>query len=217
MDESQLNHSPATEAGTVIGNTYDKYGTRNPIARRLMDGFLAKFDLLLEASGAEGVHEVGCGEGHLSIRMAEAGLTVRASDFSKQIISQAEKNASEVGAHVAFKPASIYDLDPEEDAAELVVCCEVLEHLEEPERALSVLASLARPFVLVSVPREPLWRVLNVARGKYLRDWGNTPGHLQHWSKRQILNLLETRFDIIEESSPFPWTMVLCRVRNQDA
>ena len=40
--------------------------------------------------------------------------------------------------------------------------------------------------LLVSVPREPLWRALNVARGAYLRELGNTPGHVNHWSKRGV-------------------------------
>ena len=40
--------------------------------------------------------------------------------------------------------------------------------------------------LLVSVPREPLWRGLNMARGAYMRDLGNTPGHVNHWSKRAL-------------------------------
>ena len=39
-------------------------------------------------------------------------------------------------------------------------------------------------------PREPLWRGLNIARGAYLKDLGNTPGHLNHWSKRGFVALL---------------------------
>jgi hypothetical protein len=30
------------------------------------------------------------------------------------------------------------------------------------------------------VPREPIWRIGNMARGRYLGDLGNTPGHIQH-------------------------------------
>ena len=45
-------------------------------------------------------------------------------------------------------------------------------------------------WLLVSVPREPLWRGLNLARGSYLRELGNTPGHLNHWSKRRFASLL---------------------------
>jgi hypothetical protein len=66
--------------------------------------------------------------------------------------------------------------------------------------------------VLVSVPREPLWRGLNIARGAYLKDLGNTPGHLSHWSKRSFARLLARHGEIVELRSPLPWTMALLRV-----
>ena len=66
--------------------------------------------------------------------------------------------------------------------------------------------------MLVSVPREPLWRGLNMARGAYLRDLGNTPGHLNHWSKREFAGLLRRYGEVVELRSPFPWTMALVRV-----
>jgi len=63
------------------------------------------------------------------------------------------------------------------------------------------------------VPREPIWRILNIARGKYIGDLGNTPGHVNHWSRRGFIDLLSRRFDVVEVRSPLPWTMALCRVR----
>lgn len=89
----------------------------------------------------------------------------------------------------------------------------MLEHLPDPKAALDALAGLADPWLLASVPREPLWRALNLARGAYVRDWGNTPGHLGHWSKRGFLELLGERFELVEARSPLPWTMALCRAR----
>jgi hypothetical protein len=88
-----------------------------------------------------------------------------------------------------------------------VVCCEVLEHLTDPARALGVLARLAQPSLIVSVPREPLWRMLNMARGRYWRALGNTPGHLQHWSAPSFLALLEAHVEVREVRMPLPWTM----------
>ena len=67
------------------------------------------------------------------------------------------------------------------------------------------------PWAIVSVPREPLWRALNLGRLKYLRDLGNTPGHLQHWSRRSFLSFLERRLEVVAVRSPVPWTMALCR------
>jgi 2-polyprenyl-3-methyl-5-hydroxy-6-metoxy-1,4-benzoquinol methylase len=201
------------EEGIVAGNAYDKYGTRNPVARALMNGFLKSFRGLVQSTGAREVHEIGCGEGHLSVLLAKEGLKVRASDFSKQVVDQARQNARATGVDISFSTTSIYDLNPAEAAAELVVCCEVLEHLPDPGRALDILAGLARPHLIVSVPCEPAWRILNMARGKYVGQWGNTPGHLNHWSRGSFLQFLSRRLEIVACRSPFPWTMVRCTAR----
>ena len=193
------------------GNVYDKYGTANPIARRLMTGFLASLDRLVERSGAREAHEVGCGEGELAIRLARNGLRVRASDAFPQVLEEARRRATAAAAQVEFEAVPVESLDPESHAAELVVCCEVLEHLEDPERALDVLATLARPWLIASVPREPLWRALNLARLSYVGQLGNTPGHLSHWSKREFVRFLSRRFEVVEVVNPLPWTMALCR------
>ena len=94
-----------------------------------------------------------------------------------------------------------------------MLCCEVLEHVPDPARALAVLAALARPHLIVSVPREPLWRALNLARGRYWRALGNTPGHLQHWSTPAFLALLQQHLEVVELRTPLPWTIARCRVR----
>lgn len=203
----------ANDEGIDIGNARDSYASTNRIARGLVGGFLAKFESLVALTETRDVHEVGCGQGELSIRLAKKGIHVRGSDVSDQLIKEARQCASDAGVSVPFKVASIYDLDVAADSATLVVACEMLEHLEDPERGLEVLSTLANPYLLVSVPREPLWRVLNMARGKYLEHWGNTPGHLQHWSKHRFLAFVGSRFDVVEVDSPFPWTMVLCRSR----
>jgi 2-polyprenyl-3-methyl-5-hydroxy-6-metoxy-1,4-benzoquinol methylase len=196
---------------TAGGNVYDKYGTRNPIERRLVTGFLDQVSGLVERTGAAEAHEVGCGEGELSILLAQHGLRVRGSDVSAEVISEARRRAQEADVDVSYRAAPISALRPEADAAELIVCCEVLEHLDDPDAGLDTLVGLARPWLLVSVPREPIWRALNLARGKYVRDLGNTPGHLSHWSRRGFLDLLRQRAEIVEVRSPLPWTMALCR------
>jgi 2-polyprenyl-3-methyl-5-hydroxy-6-metoxy-1,4-benzoquinol methylase len=193
------------------GNVYDKYGTSNPIERRLVGGFIRRLLALAERTGARDVHEVGCGEGELARRLAARGLRVRGTDASPEVIAEARRRAHDAGLDVEFRTAAVEELDPDRDAAELVVCCEVLEHLPDPDAGIAMVARLANPWAIVSVPREPLWRALNVARLKYLGDLGNTPGHLNHWSRRGFIGHLGTHLDVIEVSSPLPWTMALCR------
>jgi SAM-dependent methyltransferase len=197
------------------GNVYDKYATRNPIERRLVAGFIEALLELVDRTGAREAHEVGCGEGELTLRLARRGLAARGSDVSAPVVAEASRRAEAAGLGVPFKAAAITELAPDADAAELVVCCEVLEHLDDPERGLEVLAGLADPWLIVSVPREPLWRGLNLARLAYLGDLGNTPGHLNHWSKGAFLRFLEGRLELVESRSPLPWTMALCRANGR--
>jgi SAM-dependent methyltransferase len=206
--------APSRDTLASGGNVYDKYGTSNPIARRLVAGFISELDQLVARTGAREVHEVGCGEGELSIRLARAGLRVRGTDAFPRVLEEARERADAAGVEVDFEAVPVEELIPNRHAAELVVCCEVLEHLDDPERGLEVLAGIARPWLIASVPREPLWRALNLARLSYIGELGNTPGHLSHWSKRGFERLLGERFEVVEVRSPLPWTMALCRVQS---
>jgi 2-polyprenyl-3-methyl-5-hydroxy-6-metoxy-1,4-benzoquinol methylase len=201
----------SAEAG---GNVYDKYGTSNPVARRLMAGFMSQLDELVGRTGAKEAHEVGCGEGELAIRLARQGIRMRGTDAFPQVLEEARRRASAAGVEIDFEATPVEELDADRHGAELIVCCEVLEHLEEPERALDVLAGLARPWLIASVPREPLWRALNLARLSYVGELGNTPGHLNHWSKRGFERFLARRFEVVALRSPTPWIMALCRVQS---
>ncbi|UJW85872.1 class I SAM-dependent methyltransferase [Devosia sp. SL43] len=200
------------EDGVVIGNTYDKYGTSNPIARRLVEGFDDALSGLVRKIDPSSIHEVGCGEGYWTLRWMSANIDARGTDFSSEVIEMAKANALAEGADAAsFEVRSIYEMLPGRDSAPLIVCCEVMEHLEEPEQALEALRGIVDADLIISVPREPIWRVLNLVRGKYISDLGNTPGHLNHWSKAGIVALVERHFEILEVLSPFPWTMLHCR------
>src|SRR5204862_5696312 len=76
------------------GNVYDKYGSRNPIERRLVNDFLTELERLADATGALAAHEIGCGEGELSIRLARRGLRMRGTDVSPGAIAEARRRAA---------------------------------------------------------------------------------------------------------------------------
>jgi len=204
--------------GSVVqpaGNFYDKYNTRNPVARALMRGFLHGFAELVTLAGSPGnAFEVGCGEGELSMRLASAGWHVSGCDIADEAVNEARKRAAAAGLNIPFEQRDVRNLSDFPERFDLVVCCEVLEHLEDPVAAIRILRTLCRRHLLLSVPREPVWRVLNLARGRYIGDLGNTPGHIQHWSRKAFLDLLQQELDIVAVRSPLPWTMVLCRPRH---
>lgn len=200
------------ENGITVGNAYDKYGSKNPIVRWIMTGFDDSLSTLVNRAAPSSIHEIGCGEGYWVVKWKEQSIDARGSDFSSQVINLARENAVGHGLSPSiFTQRSIYDITPDNDSADLVVCCEVLEHLESPEEALAVLQGVVEKYLILSVPREPIWCALNLVRGKYLSSLGNTPGHIQHWSSKAFIELVGQYFDIVEIRTPFPWTMILCK------
>lgn len=201
------------EDGIEVGNHFDKYGSKNPIVKWMMNGFTSSLDNFIAKTGEKKVHEIGCGEGVLSLRLIKQNYQVQACDFSEIAISLAMQNAmqQQVDANI-FNVKSIYELTAK-DAAPVVICCEVLEHLEHPQLALENLAKIAQPWLILSVPREPIWSVLNMARGKYWKDFGNTPGHIQRWSSTEFIDMVSQYVEIVEVSNPLPWTMLLCKTK----
>lgn len=202
------------EDGVVVGNAYDKYGSKNPVVRWLMNGFADALSGLVAKAAPRTIHEIGCGEGYWVFDWNKQGIEARGSDFSEKVIELARENAKDRGLSPdIFTPRSIYDIEQRRDTADLIVCCEVLEHLEDPKAGLAALQRAASDYAIVSVPREPIWCLLNMARGKYLGSMGNTPGHIQHWSAKGFVALVGQYFDVIEIRKPLPWTMLLCRVK----
>jgi len=189
------------------GNLYDKYNAKSAIALHLMRGFLQAFDDLAGKVPVGRALEAGCGEGELIRRLFHKGWQTVAFDVSEEIVEEAKRRDKLTSANTDFFVADLDNATVE--SADLVVCCEVLEHLERPQQALTRLA-MASPLAIFSVPNEPLWRLLNMARGAYLSDFGNTPGHHQHWSKARFISLLTAEYEVLEVKSPLPWTMALC-------
>jgi ubiquinone/menaquinone biosynthesis C-methylase UbiE len=202
--------SRTSAAGSVVlGNVYNKYESRNPIARWLLRGYLRHLAGLCERLAPASVLEVGCGEGYLTRTLGDWWPQARivGIDLSPELFDPSQGATG----RTRFLAQSAYELGFAPARFDLVVGAEVLEHLDDPERALDEIARVARGHVILSVPREPLWRVLNMVRFSYLADWGNTPGHLQHWSASAFLELVASRFEILEVRGPLPWTMVLAK------
>jgi len=198
--------------GTVTGNTFDKYGSNNPVVKRLMAGFERSLAELFRTAGPRSLLDVGCGEGVLTQQWAQRlkGRVVGIDLEDPAIQAEWEKRRAPNLEYRVMKAENLPFADGEFDLATAI---EVLEHVPDPEHTVAEMARVARGgHLLASVPREPLWRGLNMARGAYLRDFGNTPGHVNHWSRRGFVELLSRHGEVVEVRSPFPWTMLLVRV-----
>jgi 2-polyprenyl-3-methyl-5-hydroxy-6-metoxy-1,4-benzoquinol methylase len=207
---SQPTVSPET---VPTGNTFDKYGSTNPVVRRLMHGFETALQSLFAEAAPDSVLDVGCGEGVLTYKWAQQLGERRIVGIDLADPKLEAEWATRQRPNLEYRTMRAENLPFAEHEFGLASAIEVLEHVPDPEHTLGEMARVASGHLLVSVPREPLWRGLNIARGAYLRELGNTPGHLNHWSKRAFASLLGRYGDVIEARSPFPWTMLLVRVR----
>jgi 2-polyprenyl-3-methyl-5-hydroxy-6-metoxy-1,4-benzoquinol methylase len=202
----------STATAVPTGNTYDKYGSSNPVVKRLMAGFHRAVDDLWAKAAPSSVLDIGCGEGVLTLEWAERLGDGRVVGIDLDDPKLRAEWAARTRPNLEFRVEEATSLSFRDDEFDMVAAIEVLEHVPDPEATVAEMARVARSRLLVSVPREPLWRALNMARGAYLRDLGNTPGHVNHWSKRAFVSLL-SRYGTVEEArSPFPWTMALVRL-----
>ena len=193
------------------GNTYDKYGSTNPLVKRLMARFDAALDELWEQAAPASALDVGCGEGVLTERFAQrlgSGHVVGVDLDDPKLRAEWAKRAQ---PNLQFRALEGPDLPFAKNEFDIACAIEVLEHVPDPERTLAEMVRVAGSHVLVSVPREPLWRSLNMLRGAYVRQLGNTPGHVNHWSRGAFLDFVNRHGQIEAIRSPFPWTMVLVR------
>jgi 2-polyprenyl-3-methyl-5-hydroxy-6-metoxy-1,4-benzoquinol methylase len=194
------------------GNAFDKYGSSNPVVRRLMSGFERSLSELLARAAPESILDVGCGEGELTSRWAQrvgAGIVVGLDLPDPRLEAQWRARRR---ANLRFVTGRADELPFAPGEFDLVTAIETLEHVPDPDRALAEMARVATRYLVVSVPREPVWRVLNLARGVYVPRLGNTPGHVNHWSSRGAQRLLAGHGELVELRAPFPWTMALVRV-----
>jgi 2-polyprenyl-3-methyl-5-hydroxy-6-metoxy-1,4-benzoquinol methylase len=198
--------------GIVTGNTYDKYGSTNPLVRRMMSGFERTLDELAQAANPGSLLDVGCGEGVLVHRWAREMPRARIVGIDLEETSIQAGWSERTAPNLEYRIMRAENLPFADDSFDTASAIEVLEHVPDPEHTLSEMARCAERHLLVSVPREPLWRMLNLARGAYIRDLGNTPGHLNHWSKRSFVEMLSRYGQVVQVRSPFPWTMLLVRL-----
>lgn len=186
------------------GNVVHKEATKNPIERRMVGGFSAALQRCLPST-ARRVLEVGCGEGR---QLAAIGSRFPEAHLVGLDLPDVELTQAWDGIESAMVQGSALTLPFTDRSFDLVLAIEVLEHLPDPDQALREIARVSSAAVVLSVPWEPVWRLGNLLRGRYVADLGNTPGHIQHWTRRGFAQLVERHLRVEEVLRPVPWTMI---------
>ena len=206
IDHSKLTAKPETE------DFSGKYEDSGFIAKYLVNNYFKAVERLLsKTNNVTTAHEIGIGEGLSTFRLNRMVENLSASEYVEELVNIAKKNNPKTNIF----QESVYELKYKNSSVDLVFLLEVLEHLDYPEVALKELKRVSKKYLILGVPREPLWRFLNICRLKYLKHFGNTPGHLNHWSKKSIIRLIEKKYGkVIAVESVIPWTIILAEKRN---
>lgn len=184
---------------------------KNVISQMLINNFMKCILELLEHVSNKNIFEIGCGEGQILGVLFQNGYNVAGIDYSEEAIGITVGNfKNSFDVEIDAKVGNVYNVDSLKRNC-TVICCEVLEHLDNPLKALENISEVAEEYFLLSVPHEPLWCILNCMRGKYIKHLGNTPGHINHWNKKQFIAMCEKYGEIVAVRTPLPWTMILMR------
>jgi len=192
-------------------SNFQKHTNPNPLQRQLLARFHGRLAELLNGTETNLLLDAGCGEGFVTHYLLQNrnSLRVWGLDIDRDAL---QYNGQQNPKNRLFQ-GDIYRLPFADNTFPLVMCTEVLEHLEKPLEALREIERVTSRYALISVPNEPFFRLANFLRGKNLSAWGNDAGHLHNWTVTDFRRLLETAFDIAETHFPFPWSLALCRKR----
>ncbi len=186
---------------------YIKHTSNNPLQVFLIKNFYNTAFSLIRKVNPIKILDVGCGEGETLAKIDALGLGkhLEGIDFSDDALEIGRK----IYPNLKLRKASVYDLPYKDNSFDLIICTEVFEHLDDPAKALGSLYRVTSKYCLFSVPNEPIFRISNFLRGKYLTKFGNSEGHINHWSKEQFVKFLRKKFKTVDVKTPFPWTMAL--------
>jgi 2-polyprenyl-3-methyl-5-hydroxy-6-metoxy-1,4-benzoquinol methylase len=192
-------------------DNYRKHTTKNPLQRFFISNFERTLAKEIDKLKISSIFDAGCGEGFTLefLRKQGIGQKYEGIDFLKTAIEIGQK----VHPKVKLVQASIYELPYKTNSFDVILCTEVLEHLENPQEAVKELFRVSKKYVLASVPNEPIFMGSNFLRGKNWSRFGNDIEHINHWTFFGFENFVKknagVKTKIISRKYPFPWTMLL--------
>ena len=199
---------------TDVASAYEspnhhKYTIDNRFYQWHLGRFMRRmYELLMEAE-PERVLDAGCGEGFVVDYLARQNPDLRLTgvDLSEEAIAYAQAHFGERGT---FRTGSVYKLPFSDNAFDVVVCSEVLEHLDDPARAVRELKRVARSHVLITVPREPYFKWLNDL-GRLLRI-SPDPGHVNFWTAESFPAFVGEHFERVTYDRVHIYQLALAEV-----
>lgn len=195
-------------------DNYKKHTSKNPLKLYFINRFFKKFTLLIKDLDIESVLDVGCGEGVTLSKLKKEGIGKSWEGVDSE--EEAIKIGKKMHPNLSLNKGNVYDLEYKNSSFDLVICTEVLEHLEDPGKGFEELLRVSKKYVIFSVPNEPFFYLFNYTQ------WGKDIGHINKWCCRRFVKFLKSSRSSTERSgtnlkvhkvisvkTPFPWTIVL--------
>lgn len=197
----------------VDTSNYRKHTSDNPVQRALIDRFHRKVTAIVQGLQPETLLDAGCGEGFVADIFLKVMPEVSITGFD--VLSESINLAQLRNPRASFAVGDIYNIDHPDASFDVVYSFEVLEHLDDPGRALRELGRVAKRAVVLSVPHEPFFCLANAARGKNLdvRPRGSDPDHRNFWSRATFGTFVGQVLDVEQLTGSFPWTICVGRPR----
>lgn len=183
-----------------------EYHFKNCLKRYFYERFVQQLVACITAIAPRRMLDAGCGKGIVTYAAKQQApeLAITGMDIDRRelaIAQQLNSGCNVVAGDIRALPFASNQFD-------LVVCTEVLEHLEHPSLAIAELQRVSAHSLLLSVPHEPYFRLGNLLSGHYLSSWGNYPDHRQKWTKAQFVREVSQFLTVRQVWTPFPWTVV---------
>lgn len=188
-----------------------KHQNQNPIQKALINNFYNELFRMVKPLKANTILDIGCGEGFTLKKLEERkiGKNNEGVDYSRDAVLLGKRIYPELKLY----EGNVYDLKYKDKSFDLSLCTEVLEHLDDPVKAIKEIKRVSSKHIVFSVPNEPFFIMANFLRGKYLKNFGNHPEHINHWTAIGFEGFLKKQgLTVIKTKHPFAWSLVLTRV-----
>ena len=156
----------------------NKWEFDNSLYQKHLEMYLDHMYTYLKLTRTTRVLDVGCGEGIVYRALRERGWTGEWTGIDASV--EAVEFARNASPEAKWQQGNAFEIPFPDKNFELVFCSQVMEHLQNPVAALQECARVASAWLLLSVPREPLFRALTWLSVNL--KIGGDPGHVNHWS-----------------------------------
>jgi len=184
-----------------------KHTTKNPISRFFLDNFFKTLLGEMRSLKPKSILDVGAGEGFTLQKLKDNKIGEKLEGI--EYMDEAIKLGKHYHPDITIKKGDIYKLPYKDNSFDVVICSEVMEHLEDPEAALKELKRVTKKHLLLSVPNEPFFTIQRILRGKNVLKLGDHPEHIQHWSTKSFEKFVSGQLRIVKVKTPLPWTFII--------